>query len=543
MALLATAPLASLVAEAQSPPTVAPPNTSPYILPTWTSALNAPGPIARALGDLGPVIPQTETDLNLYGLLGTYQPNGATLTATNAFFQSLGTNGRTCATCHQPSAAMSVSGADIVGRYIATNGTDPLFAPVDGANCPSAVPAANTSKSYLGGRVGAGRSMAEAHSLLLTRGVFRIFLPMPANPEFTLRVVSDPNGCNTDPAYAQVSNASGGMTQMVSVYRRPLMATNLKFVLESPNQFGAAAPPVVDPGTGGLENGNIMWDGRELTLETQATDATLGHAQALQPPTAEQVAQMVSFEMGIFSAQQSNWFAGNLGANGALGGPVDLSTNVVVSTGFGGGPAFTTYDSFSAATGNSLSALQQASIYRGQEIFNNRQFSLASVPTFITPPGGAPAGPPGAPPGPVSGSCALCHGLYNVGADQIVHAQHAVGVGGDAYAYAKSLGLYAPPPARDLPIFELTCPAATPNGYFTTTVQTNDPGRALITGKCADIGSFTVAPLRGLAAHAPYFHDGSAPTLMDVVNFYQARLNIGLSYQDKIDLVNFLAAL
>jgi hypothetical protein len=229
--------------------------------------------------------------------------------------------------------------------------------------------------------------MAEAHSLLLTRGVFRIFLPMPANPEFTLRVVSDPNGCNTDPAYAQVSNASGGMTQMVSVYRRPLMATNLKFVLESPNQFGAAAPPVVDPGTGGLENGNIMWDGRELTLETQATDATLGHAQALQPPTAEQVAQMVSFEMGIFSAQQSNWFAGNLGANGALGGPVDLSTNVVVSTGFGGGPAFTTYDSFSAATGNSLSALQQASIYRGQEIFNNRQFSLASIPTFITPPG------------------------------------------------------------------------------------------------------------------------------------------------------------
>ena len=44
-------------------------------------------------------------------------------------------------------------------------------------------------------------------------------------------------------------------------------------------------------------------------------------------------------------------------------------------------------------------------------------------------------------------------------------------------------------------------------------------------------------------ARAPYFHDGSAATLADVVNFYDTRFRIGLSTQDKQDLVNFLSAL
>ena len=116
MGLLAMASVVYQVAEAQSPPTAAPPGTPAYVLPTWISALSAPGPVARALGSLGPVIPQSETDLNAYGQLGSYQPNGATLTASNAFFQSLGTNGRTCATCHQPSAASRLAERPILPR-------------------------------------------------------------------------------------------------------------------------------------------------------------------------------------------------------------------------------------------------------------------------------------------------------------------------------------------------------------------------------------------------------------------------------------------
>jgi len=49
--------------------------------------------------------------------------------------------------------------------------------------------------------------------------------------------------------------------------------------------------------------------------------------------------------------------------------------------------------------------------------------------------------------------------------------------------------------------------------------------------------------LRGLAARAPYFHNGSAATLMDVVNFYDQRFSIGFTDQQKQDLVNFLNTL
>ena len=49
--------------------------------------------------------------------------------------------------------------------------------------------------------------------------------------------------------------------------------------------------------------------------------------------------------------------------------------------------------------------------------------------------------------------------------------------------------------------------------------------------------------LRGLAARAPYFHNGSAATLMDAVNFYDKRFGIGFTDQQKQDLVNFLNTL
>ena len=70
-----------------------------------------------------------------------------------------------------------------------------------------------------------------------------------------------------------------------------------------------------------------------------------------------------------------------------------------------------------------------------------------------------------------------------------------------------------------------------------------DPGKGLITGKCADLGQQTVPQLRALAARAPYFHDGSAQDLGAVVDFYNQRFNINFTVQEKTDLVNFLSAL
>ena len=49
--------------------------------------------------------------------------------------------------------------------------------------------------------------------------------------------------------------------------------------------------------------------------------------------------------------------------------------------------------------------------------------------------------------------------------------------------------------------------------------------------------------LRGFASRAPYFHNGSAATMSDAVEFYDRRFSIGFTAQQKTDLVNFLNAL
>jgi len=498
---------------------VKPPSWFPPVLyqalsiPTATSVATSPGTLPPK------VIPQSSQDQNSTGWLGSYQPGGSTQTSGNAFFQSLGSNGRTCFSCHQPSSGMSVSTGLLQQIFSASLGRDPVFAAVDGADCPS---------------------QPSNHGLLLNRGLFRIFLPIPANAEYTLTVSNDPNGCNTLSAYAtSVDPTTGKTVQMVSVYRRPVMSTNLKFVTQTgANPNGAipgntflcadgitGAQQPTDPFTGLCQSGNIMWDGREPTLQSQAINATLGHAQATQAPTNTQLAQIVAFETGFFSAQSYDYSAGSLNADGALGGPVTLSQqtagNFPVLN-----PAFNIYNGWSAATGSQ--AQQRASIYRGMNLFNNRQFTINNVAGLnnIAAVGNN-----------FSGTCSTCHSQRNAGTDTFVTAQHDIGTVGD------SVSDNGPAPSTKLPIFKLTCKNGASTAYHGSVVLTNDPGKALITGKCADIGRTSVPPLRALAARAPYFSNGSAATLGDVVYFYNKRFNIGLTTQEQKDLVNFLNAL
>src|SRR5204863_1548143 len=83
-----------------------------------------------------PVIPQLEIDPDPSGAIATFQPNGPTITAKNAFFQDLGTNGRSCETCHEQKNGLSLSAQRVRERFYA-NTNDPLFRLVDGATCPS----------------------------------------------------------------------------------------------------------------------------------------------------------------------------------------------------------------------------------------------------------------------------------------------------------------------------------------------------------------------------------------------------------------------
>ena len=72
---------------------------------------------------------------------------------------------------------------------------------------------------------------------------------------------------------------------------------------------------------------------------------------------------------------------------------------------------------------------------------------------------------------------------------------------------------------------------------------TTDPGKALITGKCSDFNRTKGPVLRGLAARAPYFHNGAAATLMEVVDFYDQRFQMQLTTEQKRELVAFLSSL
>jgi len=74
-------------------------------------------------------------------------------------------------------------------------------------------------------------------------------------------------------------------------------------------------------------------------------------------------------------------------------------------------------------------------------------------------------------------------------------------------------------------------------------IQTSDPGLAMITGKWKDIGRFKGPILRAVATRAPYFHNGSAKDLDALVDFYDQRFEIGLSIDEKADLVAFLSSL
>ena len=76
---------------------------------------------------------------------------------SNPFFNKLGTNDRTCATCHDAGDGWSITPAHLQQRFQISQGTDPVFRAVDGANCPSA-------------DVSTVEARSSAYSLLLNKG-------------------------------------------------------------------------------------------------------------------------------------------------------------------------------------------------------------------------------------------------------------------------------------------------------------------------------------------------------------------------------------
>ena len=94
----------------------------------------------------------------------------------------------------------------------------------------------------------------------------------------------------------------------------------------------------------------------------------------------------------------------------------------------------------------------------------------------------------------------------------------------------------------EFPLFRITC-TGEPHPHYGQVILTYDPGFALTTGRCADVGKITLQSLRGLSGRAPYFSNGSARDLRGVIDYYERRYNIGYTEQEKQDLVNLMSAL
>jgi hypothetical protein len=291
-----------------------------------------------------------------------------------------------------------------------------------------------------------------------------------------------------------------------------------------------------------------MWDGRETIqpikglpaasfqaleadLMDQALNATLGHAQATAPPTEEQLRQIVAMETGLYTAQSRDDAAGWLRGHGGLGGPsllADQNFYIGINDTLGNDPfgipfsqtVFTLYDRWAGGShhdhddGWDRSERARRAVARGEKLFNTKQFQITDV-KGLNDALNIPS---------ITGTCTSCHNAPDVG-DHSVSLPLNIGL--------TDVDRRTP----DLPLYTLQ------NRTTGETVQTTDPGRALITGKWADIGKFKGPVLRGLAARPPYFHNGSAAALEDVVDFYDKRFHIDLTHREKEDLAAFLRTL
>ena len=425
-----------------------------------------------------------EADRNQFGIAESFHTTGA-IDFTNPMFQQLGTNPRSCATCHGPDMGWTLTAKKARQLFRESDGLDPLFNLVDEGSRPDA-------------DISTEEARRATFDTLLDLGVTRFTRDIPVAGEFTVASVIDPSGFSTT---AQVLN-----------FRRPTpMANEAK---TSSILWNSGPQPDIGVAVAGLFGG-------AATLHLQRDPAN---------PTSQEIRdQGGAFAMNLFFAQIKDDRAGRLDAAGAKGGPENvflqpftLGANDILSPTFTR-KVFDIYDAWAVYDSDNGhgdcrhdrgKGGARASIYRGQELFNNFEFAISGVPGFNDVMAQET----------VMGTCSTCHNAPNIG--------------GHAVFRVMDLGTSKPENCDPrLPLLTLQNKAT-----LAQTRVTCDMGRGG-NGIWADLGKFRVPPLRGLAARAPYFHDGQAKSIAAVVRYYQKRFNMGMSHRQREDLEAFLGAL
>lgn len=248
-------------------------------------------------------------------------------------------------------------------------------------------------------------------------------------------------------------------------------------------QWRRAMPTINFP----LGSATVNWDGGNSMgtqhdgLINQARRNVTGAQQG--PPAPQSVLdEIVAFEESLSTGQLIMLGVGRLDDDGARGGPEALAAMTKASG------RFDLYDAWRGSDNP-----RRAQIARGQDLFNVR-------------------------------GCGGCHDSANNGTNTR-DLLFDIGTASQAVR------------TPDLPLYTFR------NRVTGQIRNLTDSGRANITGLWSDLGKFKTPTLRGLAARAPYFHNGIAASLEAVVRFYEDHLGFTFTDAERADLVAFLNAL
>ena len=402
----------------------------------------SPQPGAPTSSRLQGSLPNSQPLPNPGGEAATVSTRGS-VELTGEYFQTQGANGQSCASCHIPEEAWSITPATLQRLFDETGGTHPVFSQLDANNPEKDVSTPEARRA--------------AYSMVLTRGVFRRGGAPRPDSEWELIAVEDPHG------FANVNR--------LVHWRRSMPTINFP--------IGSA--------TVNWDAASNIGQGQRAALVNLA-NRLVTHALQGPPAPPEVIDDIVDFQRALFTAQVSVPGVGRLDADGARGGPEVLSKMTKAEEGG--------FDIFDAWAGDANP--KRAQIARGQKIFNSNN---------------------------VSGkNCTACHNSLNNGTS-VVNDMFDINT---ASAEART---------PDLPLYTFR------NKATGETRRLTDAGLGNVTGRWDDLARFKTPTLRGLAARAPYFHNGIAATLEDAVRHYEKHLGFRFTDEERADLVAFLNAL
>ncbi len=262
----------------------------------------------------------------------------------------------------------------------------------------------------------------------------------------------------------------------------------------------------------------------------------------------------MNFELGLSTAQIYSVRAGSLSRYGVAGGPLALSSERYypgINDSLGAGPTgnvfnsssmtlFSAWDKDDAAAqhpGERMSEEMRERIAAGEKLFNTAVATITDVR-------GLNDNPTLGNPAVITGTCTTSHDTPNIGNHSL---SLPLDIGSSRQQAYKSnsnivagLGKLSAP---DLPVYEIRGCTDPQNPSRALVFYTSDPGKALVSGKCSDVNRGKGPILRGLAARAPYFHNGAAANLNQLVDFHNERFQMNFTDEQKEDIIAFLNSL